>query len=168
MKKSLLATAISGAMISTAFAQPPTTTQLDIGTGNIVFPCPSTPNTPSPAPAWIGGQLTVTTPSNTTINGGLCLDLSPNVPSTVALDFVNPTGPVGAGGTTLNSGEIRIWTDWGGTTGWLYYGTIDASVTNISCPGILSGPTFPGGLLPSGTPACSANLLGMPADIYMQ
>jgi hypothetical protein len=83
----------------------------------------------------------------------------------VALNFVSLAGPVGAGGTVFTSGEIRIWTDWGGSTGWLYYGAVDASVTNITCLGIKSGPTFPGG---TGTPACSMTLLGTQADIYMQ
>lgn len=174
MKKSLLATAVSTAMISAGAYATPSTVELDIGTGSIVIACPSTPTPVPPDPAWVGGAFTVANPSNVTMNGELCLDLSPNVPSTVALDFINVAGPlVGSVGTVFSSGTINIWTDWGGSTGWLYYGAIDASVDPIAClisggiGGITAGPAFTGGLMPTGTPACSANLLGMPADIYM-
>jgi hypothetical protein len=97
-----------------------------------------------------------------TLSGTICL--APSGPSNypyVLLDIAlfSRTG-AGGGGTHMTGGGIAIYTDTASSTAtnWAYVSTQPGA--SISCPG----------LTPSATPplnACSANLLGMPADLYL-
>jgi hypothetical protein len=178
MKKSLLATAISAVVISTGAYAVPSAVQLTLAGGiiDIVVPCSITPQTGFP---FSTTALTVDDPSNVTMSGELCLDPSwagpgnPNAGSPwVALNFVSLAGPlVGSVGTVFTSGTVDIYTNFGTSSGWLAYGSINVASTPIAClykggtGGITAGPTFSGGTT---TRACEANLLGQPSEIFMQ
>lgn len=96
--------------------------QLYIGTIDIAAA------TPCSGPLAIGG----TTPSAVTLTGTLCLEPSgPGSPPTIQLDFGLGGGTVAANGTTFTSGVVDIYTDWG--SGFQYYSSVNASVTNIPC-----------------------------------
>jgi hypothetical protein len=193
MKKSLLATAISAAAIaSTGVYALPNTVEMELWVANagvnVVTGCPAPLPTPvSPQPPFTGGVFTVAgNAPAATMTGELCLD--PAYPGAglpvgapyVALDFQLNGAAFGAVGTVFDSGTVDIWTEWG--SGWSYYNTIDASNDPIPCliAGGVGGitwntattpdtPLFTGGLMAGGNVrACEANLLGMPARIFMQ
>jgi hypothetical protein len=104
--------------------------------------------------------LTVT---GTAMTGDLCMDPSYGIGQpNVALTF-NLSGSTSGGATTYTAGAIDIWTDWGTTSGWLYYGAISAATTPINCLDMTSPP----GLMPA-TPSCTATLLNNAANIYIQ
>lgn len=92
-----------------------------------------------------------------------------------ALDF-NLRGEAVTGGTLFNLGGIDVYLDAG--AGWVYYGTTDASNTAVNCVAAASTraglqwttPTIPNTLpgLPPNLPTCTASILGMPVQLYLQ
>jgi hypothetical protein len=158
MKKSALASAIASTMISVgAYAHPADGGIVIIGTPNvdITAPCAG-----SPTGGWDGIGY-----DGDGVNGVICMDPTgvgaPYVRLTVAM---TNSGPGGGGGTTMDGGFLLIETNFGTTSGWIPYTAINVKNTNVSCAGLTGVANYP---LTLPVMACTANLLGNPAELWL-
>lgn len=138
MKKLVLATTITAASIFSTGAHAIVSSAINSGAievytlgNNVEVDCASLPNSGFTTGLALSGQGTGAGQIN--FVGTVCLDYGfPGGPY-VAFDFnlrgeaVTTPNP----GTTFNLGRIDIYADW--TTGWSYYGSIDATTTPLDC-----------------------------------
>jgi hypothetical protein len=114
--------------------------------------------------ATFDGAMTTMVVENDGIAGTVCLDAGA-IHLMFNFSMTNPPG--GVFGSTMNGGAISVAS--GSGLNWTPYSVIDISISNVSCPG-LTPPILLPGAWPgnrTGNPACTLNLLGLAAEIYL-